>query len=333
MWCHDLNEKDGGGFQLPIDDIAVFPQIRQDETTEETIRIVEGAPSLFGVLTEPVCSDKEDGPIVLMVNTGLAHNIGGGRVLDQLTEHLSTNGVRSFRIDLSYIGDSVDSLNDSDVNPYSSKAIVDIGNAVRFIVDNYSSASISILGICAGAHNAFKYAASDNAVPVDRIFLLNPDSFDFKEGEDVLSPLHTVKAMSKSMIGKNIDNYKVDVLKYGALRRIKLTVILGLKVFKHVLGRVGDEAYFRRLNSRKMVSALRLIERRDTAISVHCCNEASSYSIIQYYAADEFSRMLENKTASIHTYNKAGHTFGDLSSRRLLFDNLLSEIVSDNSKS
>ncbi len=105
--------------------------------------------SLYGVLTAPRGPSSD--PIVLIPNTGAAHNIGPGRLHVYLSRSLARAGVTSFRFDLSNIGESatlgVAELN----NPYPSTAQQDVSAVLKAFPHRFKE----MVGICSGAHLGF----------------------------------------------------------------------------------------------------------------------------------------------------------------------------------
>jgi pimeloyl-ACP methyl ester carboxylesterase len=118
--------------------------------------------NLLGILTEPATPADSSKPVILFLNAGVVHHIGPFRLGTEFARTLADDGFRSFRFDLSGLGDS--NLGKSQVNAEQrfiddAKAAMDtlqaqLGAATRFI----------IFGLCTGADNAHKVTAVDTRI-------------------------------------------------------------------------------------------------------------------------------------------------------------------------
>ncbi len=123
---------------------------------------------LVGIATEvdeAVANDTL--PAVIMLNAGLLHRVGPFRLHVELARRLAVQGVRSFRFDLSGIGDS---QKHKDTRAYEEQIIGDIQAAMDFFTSKYGVKKFILFGLCTGAANAHKGAVIDPRV-VGAIFL------------------------------------------------------------------------------------------------------------------------------------------------------------------
>jgi alpha-beta hydrolase superfamily lysophospholipase len=70
--------------------------------------------NLLGILTEPATPADSSKPVILFLNAGVVHHIGPFRLGTEFARTLADDGFRSFRFDLSGLGDS--NLGKSQVN-------------------------------------------------------------------------------------------------------------------------------------------------------------------------------------------------------------------------
>jgi pimeloyl-ACP methyl ester carboxylesterase len=116
---------------------------------------------LVGVLAEPVPSATADLPAVLMLNPGILHRVGAGRLHVRLARALAAVGFRSLRFDLSGIGDSEprrDSL------PHEHSGTVEVREAMDHLAATTGAGRFVLLGLCSGADLAFETARTDDRV-------------------------------------------------------------------------------------------------------------------------------------------------------------------------
>lgn len=114
---------------------------------------------LFGILSEPDDRARADErPCVLIVNSGLLPRVGPFRLHTLLARRLTQRGLRSFRIDLSGIGDSG---RHTDNRRRDEQHIGDIGDAIQYLHDARGVERCVVLGICTGADLAHKAILRD----------------------------------------------------------------------------------------------------------------------------------------------------------------------------
>jgi alpha-beta hydrolase superfamily lysophospholipase len=183
--------------ELPLDTIdqiaAWFDQIFDDRTVpvtrhinreavvardSEGEEIVEklstfGSAGLFGIVTEPVV-DAGLPPVVLL-NVGLLHHIGPGRLWVDAAREWAANGNRVLRFDLGGIGDSPALPYRSEGEEYPLEAVDDIIDAMRLVApDDYEQ--VILVGICSGAYHALEAGI---ALSIAGAAIINPIlSFD-----------------------------------------------------------------------------------------------------------------------------------------------------------
>ena len=134
--------------------------------------------NLIGVVTDP-----GEGPshstAVLLLNSGLIHRVGPGRLYVKMARRFAAMGYPSLRFDLSGVGDSVVR---GDNVPHDRATILDIQEAMDFLAESRGVERFVLMGICSGAVDSFNGAVADPRV--SGIALLNPrghttDSFEY----------------------------------------------------------------------------------------------------------------------------------------------------------
>jgi pimeloyl-ACP methyl ester carboxylesterase len=133
--------------------------------------------SLIGIVTDPpaeVTSHFRHG--VVLLNPGLVHRVGPGRIYVKIARALAARGFVVFRFDFSGIGDS--SVRRDSV-PFEKTAIEETRDAIDFLQGTRGIEHVTLLGGCSGAVIALQTAACDALVR--QAVLIN---FPVAEGEE-----------------------------------------------------------------------------------------------------------------------------------------------------
>ncbi len=127
--------------------------------------------ALIGTLTEAVDTPLSDHqPGVILINAGLVHRIGPGRLYVEIARRLAARGFPAFRFDQSGIGDSMARRDDV---AFEKRAQEEIVAAMDLMVAQGQCQTFVLMGICSGADNAHQVALSDPRV-VGAVYLDGP---------------------------------------------------------------------------------------------------------------------------------------------------------------
>jgi len=126
---------------------------------------------LVGIYTDPNLHDKERAtdvtrrkqklPTIIFLNSGFLHHVGPYRLYVKLAREFAKLGFRSFRFDLSGIGDS-DIHRDN--RTHQEQYEQDIQGVLNFLESERKDKEFVVLGICTGADNAHKTMVIDQRV-------------------------------------------------------------------------------------------------------------------------------------------------------------------------
>ncbi|HTZ73412.1 MAG TPA: alpha/beta fold hydrolase [Candidatus Aquilonibacter sp.] len=120
------------------------------------------AKSLVGILTQPVAGNSRPEEIgVLLLNAGILHRVGPGRLYVKIARELALLGFTSFRFDFSGIGDSKPR---KDNLPFEKSSIDETQSALTFVQGKCATDAFILLGGCSGARVSFATAACDPRV-------------------------------------------------------------------------------------------------------------------------------------------------------------------------
>jgi len=137
--------------------------------------------SLVGVITEPPDDLLLPGKVaVLLLNTGLIHHVGPHRLYVQSARALAMSGIVSVRFDLSGIGDSMVRRDNLPIRQLVSREPQEV---MDDLARQWGLERFILLGICSGAHGAFKTACTDPRVL--GAIMINPLDF---AGDSYLAP-------------------------------------------------------------------------------------------------------------------------------------------------
>jgi hypothetical protein len=135
--------------------------------------IVFGGRRLVGILSQPARRDPSR-PCVVLLNAGLVHRPGPGRLSVQLARSLRAAGVAAFRFDLSGLGDSEPRVPPL---PVSESIVADVRDALDQLGAGTSGFRTFVLGgLCSGAIGAHYASAADDRVAG----LVSLDGYSFK---------------------------------------------------------------------------------------------------------------------------------------------------------
>lgn len=150
--------------------------------TERPLFLDPEARTLFGIVTEPRAGETRRRAVIFL-NTGGDHHIGASRMYVSLARSWARRGYHVLRLDLSGLGDSPARPGRPDNEVFPLDALADIRCALQFMRSRYGCREVTLLGLCSGAYHAFRAASA--GLPVNRILLVNPETFFWAEGTDV----------------------------------------------------------------------------------------------------------------------------------------------------
>jgi pimeloyl-ACP methyl ester carboxylesterase len=134
---------------------------------------------LFGIVTEPREGEKRRRAVIL-VNAGADYHIGASGIYVELARRWARRGYVVLRMDLAGLGDSGTRIGRPDNEAFPPAAVDDIRAAIEFMRTRYGVCDVTLAGFCSGAYHALRAAVA--AVPVNRLLMVNPTTFFWKEG-------------------------------------------------------------------------------------------------------------------------------------------------------
>ncbi|SRR5579859_6276055 len=178
---------------------------------------------LFGILTEPRQGEIRRRAVVLL-NAGADFHIGVNRMHVTLAREWANRGYVTLRMDLAGLGDSGTRPGQQDNEVFPVAALDDIRAAVELLRSSYGAVDVTLFGLCSGAYHALRAAAA--RVPVNRILMVNPQHYFWKEGttlddlqlaEVVHNPRLYPRRMLSGVAWKRLLGGKVNVLRIAKI--------------------------------------------------------------------------------------------------------------------
>jgi pimeloyl-ACP methyl ester carboxylesterase len=117
--------------------------------------------SLLGVLAVPGTENRVNRTAVILLNSGIIHRVGPGRLYVNLARRLAHRGFNVLRFDLSGIGDSPVR---SDNVPFIRSSVEETQDAISFMEDACGAERVVLMGICTGALVSYRTALVDKRV-------------------------------------------------------------------------------------------------------------------------------------------------------------------------
>jgi pimeloyl-ACP methyl ester carboxylesterase len=136
---------------------------------------------LEGIVTTPAAPTPASGVGVVLLDAGSVPRVGPGRLYVDLARSWATHGHTVLRVDFGGVGDSDVGPGERANKPYDEPAMTDVAAAVDYVRTTLGVADVVVVGICAGAYNAFHGAL--RGAPVRACFLVNPIVFYWHEDD------------------------------------------------------------------------------------------------------------------------------------------------------
>lgn len=137
---------------------------------------------LFGIVTEPQEGEQRRRAAIL-VNAGADYHIGASGIYVELARSWARRGYVVLRMDLAGLGDSGTPAGRPDDEVFPPTAVGDIRAAVEIMRTRYGASDITLAGFCSGAYHTLRAAVE--AVPVNRILMVNPQNYFWKKGMSI----------------------------------------------------------------------------------------------------------------------------------------------------
>lgn len=119
---------------------------------------------------------------VVMFNAGAVHRVGPSRIYVEMARRLAAEGHPVLRLDLEGLGDSIRAGEGRENHPYPPTATRDARAALAYLKREHGLDRFVLLGLCSGAHTAFRAALEIEDARIEQVVMINPLTFRWEEG-------------------------------------------------------------------------------------------------------------------------------------------------------
>jgi alpha-beta hydrolase superfamily lysophospholipase len=305
----------------------------QQENAEDPLRLTEKAlffgadKSLFGVITEPRIGEIRRRGVILL-NAGSDSHIGANRLNVSLAREWASRGYVALRIDIGGLGDSHTRPGQPDDVVFPPAALDDIAAAVELLRTRYAARDVSLVGLCSGAYHALRAAVA--GVPVNRILMVNPQHYFWKEG-DTLADLQLAEVVhNPRLYMRRLFSREAWRRMFGG--RVNLWRIARIYAYRPMLAlesRMRDLARRARIRlPNDLGSELAQIYERGIRIVLVFARGEPGIDLLKLQAGSSVKKLGEY--CRIHIIDGADHVFSQSAPRTLLRNTLSGELFARN---
>ena len=276
------------------------------------------AGSLVGILTDPSPdSGRGLSPAVILLNPGIVHRVGPGRIYVKIARALAAAGFVVFRFDFSSIGDSGVRR---DHLPFEKSAVQEAQDAMDWLNSARGVQQFILLGGCSGAQVALETACSDRRV--DGAILMN---FVLAEtDEQTESPERTNRTA-----GYYYWNFALfDPKSWGKL-------LTGRANYRNLFQALKAKARSKFTSARKLPQEsaqfqeqLRHVAGRGVHLTFVCSQDDSGAQDLQEAGGNELKRLCALGRVALKVIPRSNHTFSSLFDHERLLQVILERVCS-----
>ena len=295
---------------------------------ERYVVIEAGDRCLVGVFSGP---DNRDAVarLVLLPNSGSVHHVGPNRLHVELSRALARAGVATLRFNLRNLGDSRAGLPADENHPYPDTAVKDVAACVAWACARQPDVSITIAGLCSGAHTAFHAAIDLPSSAIDHVVSINPLTFRFVPGMSLDTPLSLQMASDAAYYrGAMFDRVRwrrllsggsdvPSIMKFLRQRIVVLTVD-SMRVVRDRLGLHVDTT---------LEENLKTIIANGCWVDLVFSSRDPGREIVQRDAGLFLRKLKHQRELSIKVIDKADHTFSRKAQRKEAITKIVRSVV------
>lgn len=307
-------------------------QSKVKSLVKETIVRYGKDNACFGVLTEPVNKPSVDLPIVIIANSGITHRVGPSRLYVLLARQLSVLGFRSFRIDMSGIGDSIVKDYSQENVEYISSSSEEIYAAIKALNSNYKDYKYILMGLCSGAYFSFHAAIDLDEINVTECILINPLTFywDHKAGSiPSVDNNFTLwswyrKAITRQSSWIRLVKGKIDIAGFFQAFSVRVKIVLKIKakrMSQFALGVKEDRP------SMDLDWDLQYLAKNNTPILFVLSRSDPGYDILMTTAGGTVKKLIKENSLQLKFIERADHTFSRYQPRCDVIEAIMSDFT------
>jgi len=285
-------------------------------TKEEAVLFGE-KKSLVGVVTDPTRVTGNPRAAVLLLNPGIVHRVGPGRIYVKIARALAAMGFVVLRFDFSGIGDSAvrhDNLR------FEKSAVRETQEAMKFLKSSKGVEHFILLGGCSGALISFETACCDEQV-LGAVLINYPAAEDDDEDEDANTDLKQRRAAHYywNFALFNLKSWRK--LFTGRANYRQLIQVLRLQVKRLFASRSRITA-----KETPFAANLRALARRNVRLTFLCSQGDPLLDELREAGGDELQRSCALGKVTLDVIPRSDHTFSSLDDQDRLLEVILRRI-------
>jgi alpha-beta hydrolase superfamily lysophospholipase len=270
---------------------------------------------LFGIVTEPRLGEIRRRGVILL-NAGADYHIGANGMHVSFARDWARHGYVVLRMDLAGLGESGTRPGQADNEVFPPAVLDDIRAAIAYLRSRYAAADITLFGLCSGAYHALRAAAA--GVPVNRILMVNPQNYFWKEGT-------TLNDLQLAEVVHNPGLYRRQIFSGEAWKRLLSGQVDAWRIVKIYFYRplLGLESKLRDLARRVRIrlpndlgTELEEIYRRKVRIVFVFASGEPGIDLLTLEAGSSVKRLGES--CRIHFIDGGDHIFSQSGPRAIL---------------
>jgi pimeloyl-ACP methyl ester carboxylesterase len=274
--------------------------------------------SLVGIVTAPpaeAASHLRHG--VILLNPGLVHRVGPGRIYVKIARILAERGLVVLRFDFSGIGDSTVR---QDQMPFEKSAVEEVREAIDFLQRTRGIEYVTLLGGCSGAVISLRAAACD--LRVRQAVLIN-----FPAAEDD----------GAEAGGKRFNRAKAHYYWSFALFRSASwrKLISGKADYRQIIHALGSQVRGRislgkksHAHNPQFASEVSSLAGRGVSLAFVCSAGDPAVDDLRQAGGDQFKRLCALGTVALDVIPRSDHTFSSLADQEKLLKIVVARIES-----
>jgi len=284
--------------------------------------------ALFGIVSQPLSSQWQQHPTIILLNSGSVHHIGPHRLYVFLARHFAQLGFRSLRLDLSGIGDSVIADPDSENHPYTRTATRDTAAALVALKQAHPQTDFVLMGLCSGAYASFHVALDIIGERISECVLINPLTFYWKEGMTLAIPseAHYRQWSDYRQSMRKLDKWLKLLRGQVGIREILHTVLERLRILVGLQWKAVKKRLIfkksRQTGRGDLAEDLHKIAELERHISFIFSEHDPGYDLLITNAGAMVKKLQRQHRLSLQTISRADHTFSKNAARQVVIDSL-----------
>jgi pimeloyl-ACP methyl ester carboxylesterase len=271
--------------------------------------------SLIGIVTDPPAKTRSYLHGVILLNPGLVHRVGPGRIYVKVARALAARGFVALRFDLSGIGDSGVR---QDQMPFEKSAVEEAREAIDFLQRTRGIEHVTLLGGCSGAVISLRTAGCDPRVR--QAVLIN---FPVGDDEDT------------DASGDRLNRAKAHYyLSFALFRPVSWRKLLtGNADYRRIVSVIGDQVRHwlpltgkPQANKTQFASELSSLAARGVSLAFVCSAGDPSLDDLREAGGRQLKQLCRQRAVALDVIAKSDHTFSSLADQERLQETVVARI-------